>query len=179
MATTIKRKPLHEQLLEQAEQIATKGKGSNSRQATLRRAVSTAYYAIFHLLIHAAASSLARGPERKKLRHVLSRAFEHGEMNSTCKSFGSGTLPQAISSNYGGAVSVPADLRDVANAFCELQKARHEADYAVHVRFTRREAIAQINRAIKAFQAWERVSRHPVAKLFLICLLVGKKLQAR
>src|SRR5271170_5069238 len=37
-------------LLNDAHHLATKG-GKNPRQSSLRRAVSTAYYAVFHLLI--------------------------------------------------------------------------------------------------------------------------------
>lgn len=177
MATRVK--PLHEQLLAQATHLATKDRNPNPPQASLRRAVSTAYYALFHLLIHAASSTLAGGAERKYLSHLLSRAFEHGEMNATCKSFASGTLPQSITSNYGGTTSVPADLRAVANAFCKLQNARHLADYAVHQPVSRTEAIDMIAVAKDAFDAWARIGSDPVARLFLTCLLVGKKLQGR
>src|SRR5216684_7023359 len=47
-------------------------------QATLHRSVSTAYYALFHLLIHEACSNWAR-PEH---RINLARAFEHKQMLS-------------------------------------------------------------------------------------------------
>jgi uncharacterized protein (UPF0332 family) len=180
MASVVKRKPLHEQLLKQAEHLATKDKRGNPPQASLRRAVSAAYYAVFHLLIHAASCSLAHGPARKNLRNLLSRAFDHGEMNSACKSFGSGgKLPDAIGDIYGSTVVVPADLKGVAEVFCSLQMQRHKADYAVHQRFTRTQAIDAVNRAKGAFDAWERVCKDPTARLFLTCLLIQRKLQGR
>jgi len=48
------------------------------RQANLRRSVSTAYYALFHLLISEATLNWAR-PE---LRPMLGRLFDHGPMCS-------------------------------------------------------------------------------------------------
>jgi uncharacterized protein (UPF0332 family) len=43
--------PYCDDLLEQALHLAKREK-KKPRQASLRRAVSTAYYALFHLLIH-------------------------------------------------------------------------------------------------------------------------------
>src|SRR5882672_11672305 len=51
---------------------------TNSRQASLRRAVSTAYHALFHLLISEATLNWGR-PE---LRSELGRIFEHGRMKN-------------------------------------------------------------------------------------------------
>src|SRR5665213_3685953 len=46
-------------------------------QATLRRTVSTAYYALFHLLVEDACQLWAQATHRGK----LSRQFEHRRMN--------------------------------------------------------------------------------------------------
>src|ERR1700722_14135107 len=48
------------------------------RQASIRRPISTAYYALFHLLISEASLNWAR-PE---LRPILGRLFDHGPMLS-------------------------------------------------------------------------------------------------
>jgi uncharacterized protein (UPF0332 family) len=56
--------PLAEHLLEQAQHLANREK-KRPRQASLRRAVSTAYYALFHLLIHEATRNWKKvGPAR-------------------------------------------------------------------------------------------------------------------
>ena len=47
-----------------------------SRQASLRRAVSTAYYALFHLLISEAMLSWSQAEQRA----ALGRLFDHGTM---------------------------------------------------------------------------------------------------
>ena len=53
--------------------------------AKLRRSISTAYYALFSLLIEAGAAALAgTGPQSKELRAILARTFEHSEMSKVC-----------------------------------------------------------------------------------------------
>jgi hypothetical protein len=106
------------------------------RQASLRRAVSTAYYALFHLLIQEATSILIAAPAA---RDRFSRAFEHGAMKSASKAFAS-PRPNQLSDLTGGA-PVPADLQAIAETFVALQEARHEADYNLRRTFTRLEAI--------------------------------------
>jgi hypothetical protein len=64
-------------LLELAQQLANL-EPTNPRQASLRRAVSTAYYGLFHLLISEATLNWGR-PE---LRSELGRIFMHGKMKS-------------------------------------------------------------------------------------------------
>jgi hypothetical protein len=63
---------LHGDLLQQAEHLA-RLEPRRPRQASLRRAISTAYYALFHLLIHEATLRVGRNPV---LRQKFSRAFE-------------------------------------------------------------------------------------------------------
>ena len=50
----------------------------NPHQASLRRAVSTAYYVLFHLLVSEATANWAR-PD---LRPALGRCFDHGPMRT-------------------------------------------------------------------------------------------------
>lgn len=62
-------------LLEQAHHLARREK-KKPKQASLRRAVSTAYYALFHLLVAAAVANWKNIEQRPD----LARAFEHGRM---------------------------------------------------------------------------------------------------
>jgi hypothetical protein len=66
-----------EDLLDLARDIADMD-ADNPRQASLRRAVSTAYYALFHLLISEATSNW----RQVELRPALGRIFEHGKMKN-------------------------------------------------------------------------------------------------
>jgi hypothetical protein len=70
-------------LLEQAQHLANRER-KEPRQASLRRAISTAYYALFHLLI----SEATLNWKRVEYRDALARVFEHGNMKSLPKKDG-------------------------------------------------------------------------------------------
>ena len=86
-------------------------------QARLRRAVSTAYYALFHCLA-ASAADLFIGTERNPAWHRTYRALEHASARSECQ-------------RVQTTLEFPVEVRDFAEAFVALQKARQEADYAL------------------------------------------------
>ena len=84
---------LPEDLLEQAGHLARRER-KRPRQASLRRAVSAAYYALFHLLTSEAANLI--GPAAPPgLRQQVRRAFAHREMKHVCKPFGSGSVQKS------------------------------------------------------------------------------------
>lgn len=176
-------------LLVQARHLAEK-EPVDPRQASLRRAASTAYYALFHLLVTEAARALAprkTGP----LPQLLGRAFVHEEMAQACRTFsGGGALPGVVAVFYPGGVTIPGELQRVAEAFVVLQKARHDADYGTHKVWTRTEAITEVERAEEAFRDWDVIKPRarpsaaqaaliPVTHLFLTWLAFQKKLQNR
>jgi hypothetical protein len=69
---------LHDDLIEQARHLAGR-EPKRPRQASLRRAIAAAYYAVFHLLVADAVKSVApRMPEG--LRSQVRRAFGHSAM---------------------------------------------------------------------------------------------------
>ena len=69
-------------LLKDAYHLAGRG-GKNPRQSSLRRAVSTAYYAVFHLLIADFVANRALPDQRAR----LGRMFEHRRMSGAILSF--------------------------------------------------------------------------------------------
>jgi uncharacterized protein (UPF0332 family) len=159
---------LADDLLDQARLLAEHGVG-RPRQADLRRAISAAYYALFHRLIESSTTSIISG---RAAQTSLARAFEHGPMKKVCTQFASPNFP-----NHLAAVVPPPtlDLRTVAEAFVELQEERHEADYNTGVAYTRAETRSLVQRAETAFAAWDRARTTSTAKVFLVALLVGDK----
>ena len=157
-------------LLAQARHLAGK-EPKRPKQASLRRAVSAAYYSLFHLLVSEAASSMLRGRKRSDIRLVFRRAFVHGHMKRVAESFAGGTVPKAWQAPMGGA-PVSADLRQVASAFVDLQEARHEADYDFGRRFIRHDVFQLIEAAEKAASSWRNVSGNPEGQVFMTALLV-------
>jgi hypothetical protein len=67
-----------EELLQLARNLAQE---NNQSQTALRRAMSTAYYALFHLLVSEASASWLR----VELRPELGRLFQHGRMKDPSK----------------------------------------------------------------------------------------------
>jgi uncharacterized protein (UPF0332 family) len=131
------------------------------KQASLRRAVSTAYYAVFHLLIDEAVAKWA--VERQ--RSVLARTVEHGKLKRICD--------EILKSAESGS-RVPVDLRLVAAAFIRLQHQRHLADYDNSIEWTRTDVLEVLNVATGAFESWHRVEAEDLAQDFLLQLLLGK-----
>ncbi|MCB9766722.1 MAG: hypothetical protein H6752_00895 [Candidatus Omnitrophica bacterium] len=157
---------LETDLLKLARSLATRDRG-RPKQASLRRAVSTAYYALFHLLIREATQRLLRGPALDDHRPSLARAFKHRSMKRASLAIQSGgTL------KYFGSVAAPSELRVVADAFVTLQEARHHADYDLSTPFTRTETLTLVNQAEFAFECWKEARKQPAADIYLAALLV-------
>lgn len=144
------------------------------RQATLRRAISTAYYAVFHLLASAGAGALA--PARPAaLRARVRRAFVHEEMRRICAQFQHGD-PASLNATTRALIAgaLEPELAVVAAAFVNLQEARHAADYDTAQSFNRADALAWVRAAETAFAAWKAVKGRPNANVFLAALLLGR-----
>lgn len=78
---------LSRDLLAQARILATR-EPKKPKQASLRRAVSTSYYALFHFLSEEAAILLVGAAHGDlSLRNLSRRAFEHGKMKTVCTQF--------------------------------------------------------------------------------------------
>jgi hypothetical protein len=108
----------HDDLLRQALQLVHK-EPRNPKQASLRRAVLTAYYALFHLLISEAVANW----RRKNLRASLGRAFDHGTMKAASNRIqDTGQFPFV-----GEDRQVVAALRAVAKTLVQLREKRHTA----------------------------------------------------
>ena len=109
----------HEELLTQAWELLRKNE-PDSTQADLRRAVSTAYYALFHLLI----SETALNWSRDSSRDAFGRMFDHALMRKASKRL----LDSRLFPFIGEDPILVRNLKDVAQAFVQLQDKRHIAD---------------------------------------------------
>ena len=163
---------LHDDLLEQAEHLARLDKVGPPRQANLRRSVSTAYYALFHLLIAEAVSLLPARPIA--LRQQASRSFSHDEMKRVCSGIASGN-PEKTTALIMSPLKFSSPVRAVASVFDDLQDALHRADYDVFWRFTRSEALRLLFLTRLTFAMWRRVCTNEEAKVFLVALMLQKK----
>lgn len=163
---------LHADLLAQAKHLLRK-EPRRPKQASLRRAVSAAYYALFHLLVHESSKTLVSGAAYGHLRALTGRAYEHGTMKRASRAFSSGGLPPDLDKVLSGGT--PSGIRKIAGVFVDLQDARHSADYDVTLKLTRQEVQALVGQVEQAFQAWQTVRVDPAARVYLTALLLWKQ----
>src|SRR5665213_1953073 len=158
------------ELLDLAGHLSTRAR-TRPRQASLRRAVSTAYYALFHLLTSESAGLIGSNMSLTGTRKIQ-RWFEHSDMKRVSGMFPAAIAPKAIAPILGAPVS--ADLRSIAQAFIVLQDARHKADYDLESSWTKFVAQELVELARDAFQSWARIRRSHEANVFALALLSVK-----
>ena len=153
-----------------AVKLSAPGEPSTTEQVDFRRAVSAAYYAVFHLLTTTAAESWAVGRER----HRFARLFEHGKVRDA-----SLALPAKLKKRLGDNPS-PEDrktadtLGAIAKEFVALQQDRHSADYDNARIWSYTEVEKVILRAHGLYMRWITVSKTPLAESYLLDMLGGK-----
>ena len=146
---------LHDELLRQAFDLVHKNL-SNPTQAGLRRAVSSAYYSLFHLLIN---ETVAHGSVDSS-REGLARMIEHRVMAKASDRI-------LDSRRFPFVQEDPAlveKLKSVAKAFCQLQIKRHIADYDNSTSWTHSEALGEVTTAARAFSTWDSIQDQKIAQ---------------
>jgi len=173
---------LSSDLLEQARHLAARDK-KKPKQANLRRAVSTAYYALFHYLGEEAAKGLA-GSTDQELRNLVRRALVHGKMKDFCIKFNGNAkfaVPVLQELDKKLTISTNKEIVKLSKAFCDLQHQRHEADYNLAKFVNRPEALNACDQVKEAIEAWEKLklSDPKITATFLISLLLWPSLNGR
>ena len=169
-------------LLEQAAHLAAR-EGKRPRQASLRRAVSAAYYALFHLLTAEGARQVSPA-KPEGLRSLTQRAYNHGDMRQVCLGFLAsqkaflrhGALaPNASPAHRFLAFPLEPGLSRVIETFLTLQEERHDADYNLNMHWNRADALNHVRAAREAFAAWSAIRDTPNATVFLSALLLQRQ----
>jgi uncharacterized protein (UPF0332 family) len=137
-------------------------------QASFRRSISTAYYALFHLLVQEAVQCWNGS---STARFGLERRFEHKTMKEVSNA--------VLRSSWRGwsvpSPTVPTELQSVAKVFVKLQEARQQADYDNAKVWEPIEVQATIVDAQFAFMNWRLIRDDPAANEYLLSLLIGNK----
>ena len=122
------------------------------RQTDLCRAVSAAYYAMFHTLAQCCADLLAGSSPSHRSQTAWRqtyRALEHGLARSQCD-------------NHAAMRRFPAEIRQFAEVFVAMQRERHHADYDPGATFSRarvQQLVDQVSDTITKFNAADRGQR--------------------
>jgi hypothetical protein len=110
----------------------------------LRRAISDAYYGIFHATLAAAADQFVGVSRRSTNRYVLVyRSISHGAVYELCSEVRKPALPRSLvrHSPPGG---FGLNLRGYADGVLELQARRLSADYDPLMRYRRADVVAAV-----------------------------------
>jgi poly-beta-hydroxyalkanoate depolymerase len=133
-------------------------------QATLRRAVSTAYYALFHFMIDEACRNWSRAEQR----HRLARVFEHKQMADASN---------RCLSKYASVVqgSTEWHLRSVAYSFQSFKKSATRLINDLSVTLSGGDVAMDILSVENAFTSWGIIQNEQIARDYLYSLLFKER----
>lgn len=157
-------------LLDAAHEL-TLGGVQPKPEAHLRRAVGTAYYAVFHCLARAAADAFIGGAQAAHPAwSLVYRAFDHRFAKNRCGN-------DEAMRRFG----IGSELRGFATTFVYLQNRRHIADYKPRLdpgkaeeRFDATEVFADIEQAREAIELMDRTAA-PDRRAFAAYLLFPER----
>jgi len=150
-------------LLEQAHHLATRER-TRPRQASLRRAISTAYYALFHLLIDEAVSKWKVTAQRKQ----LARIFEHARMKAASDRI---LNPRQFPFTAQDPRKV-AHLRTIAANFSRVYEDRQIADYDNATQWARTDVLMRIELVEDAFRSMNVIRDETITHDYLLSLFM-------
>lgn len=144
-------------LFDQANGLTARA-GRKPRQVDLRRAISAAYYGLFHLTLIAMCDVLVGQNQRGQPRYTLIyRSIDHRALKTLCKAVSRhilGHVPELKYQPYFPSSGFGQNLRDYCSTIVSLQDERHRADYDPSSSFTRASAanfVVQASQARNAF----------------------------
>lgn len=120
------------------------GGATPATQTELCRAVSCAYYAMFHTLAVSNANVLVGASSADQQRWAWQQAYRAADHRPTRNKLSHGSL--------GGRF--PNAIQDFGEVFADAQQARHSADYNPHIQFHEtnvNDLIDRVENAIIAF----------------------------
>ena len=146
-----------EHLLDQAERLIERRGAGAPRRVDLRRAISNAYYGVFHAVTAAAADAFVGRGRRVGPQYSLAyRSIDHRYLRQICDEVRRPTLRDR-SKPYGPPQGFAPDMIAFVELLLELQQKRHAADYDPALRFSSSEARLSIGTARDALRHWRDV----------------------
>ncbi|MBI2300812.1 MAG: hypothetical protein HYU66_18035 [Armatimonadetes bacterium] len=160
-------------LLEVADDLVQLDARRRAR-ASLRRAVSTAYYALFHLLVRAAVQRMFRNQaDRDSFGPAAARGFAHDAVGNLADDARRHPQQRRQTTNDILGTRVPsADLRAVCEAFVATHAAREAADYDLAAAHRKSDVQGVLLQVRGAFEAWTRVSKTDEGRRFAVAMVL-------
>lgn len=125
--------------------LGREGAATRPRQSDLKRALSTAYYAMFHQLCWNCADCFIGGTSADRSHQAWRQAYravEHGFAKKQCNN-------QQLMARF------PKEIEDFASQFKTLQELRHTADYDPFCRLSRFEVATLVEAAELAIRQFK------------------------
>lgn len=139
--------------------------------ARLRRAVSTAYYAVFHMVLGAAdLRFMGPGLETSAGYGILYRSFDHHHIRTVCDAL----YVSSLKGRYKIILrrdAVSQDIRDFARACPALQAARDRADYDPTATFVTADVATLVDEAETAMVAFSRATAEEQADVLALMMV--------
>jgi hypothetical protein len=139
-------------LLDQAERLIITPRAGPPRQVDLRRAISSAYYAVFHAVLKAAADLYVGAANQTSHRYALVyRSVDHRDLRDLCAKIKESNFPGKLAQHLppGG---FDAETRTFSKLLLELQGNRLDADYNPAIRLRTSDAQLAITIARDAIR---------------------------
>jgi hypothetical protein len=157
-------------LLTVARLLAAPGVVPVATQAQLRRAVSTAYYALFHTVLAAGSARFVGADKAGNPGYsIIYRSFAHGRMRSVCEAIDVSVLSRTLERNLR-RTSVSLEARGFAGRFVVLQDARHLADYDPTETFIQTDVDELLDSAEIAIIAFAGIQRDEQSDILALML---------
>jgi hypothetical protein len=162
--------PDPDHLLDQANRLAASTGAGAAWQVDLRRAISSAYYALFHAVAADAVDELVGRTNRQTTRYMLAyRSVGHRSLRRLSEDVVKATLP----TKYSGLApegGFGADLQFFATTLVVLQERRHRADYDPLFRASRSNALRAVQASrdgLQRLREADRALRRPFLTLVI------------
>ena len=161
-------------LIEQSVRLIASSSAGPPRQVDLRRAVSSAYYAVFHFILTAAADEFVGASKRTSKNYSLAyRSVDHRALRDLCLDIKKSTLPAKLQ-RHAPPNGFGPNLLAFSAAFIELQEKRHAADYDPSYQMKTSDAKLMIDTATVALRRFGRASSNR-KRVFLSLLMFSPR----
>jgi len=126
----------------------------------MRRAISTAYYAVFHMIVDDFVEHWPFADQRAR----MGRMFTHQRMRDTPVRFKDQKSPTAVET----------DLKDIVRALGQLQRDRHRADYDPSWKLADTDVQGALTSAADILTRWQAIRNEEAVRNHLLSMFGAK-----
>ena len=153
-----------EDFIKDARSLLQQTGSGRPSQSSLRRALSTAYYAMFHALARNGADMLVGAKPKVRTSDSWKNVYRSLEHTRAKKVFGNSSVMGHF----------PPAIQKFGEVFAKMLQKRHEADYNPHARFTKTAVISDIDDAERVVADLKNASREDLRTL-AVCIFFKQR----